>query len=84
MDSLYQIVGNIFYVLVFCWIFFKIRNIFLIRKLNCKANYKIITQDIKKQKPMKYLFNVIKICVIPLIAYLTIGCLLGIFAFVMK
>lgn len=78
MELINQLSAIIFYSLFFSWIFFKIRNSILIRKLNCKEIYKEINKTSKAQKSSKYLFRTIIIIISIFITYLTIGFILGI------
>jgi len=82
MELVYNIFGTIFYILLFSWIFTKIRNIILIKKLNCKELYKNMRKDIKKQKILKYSFKFIIINAIILGIYIGIGIELAIIEFI--
>ena len=81
MNLLNQIFAIIFYVLLFSWAFFKIRNIILVKKLNCKERYKIIKQNIRKQKLSKCLFIIIMFFLSLIIMTLTICFVTGFIAF---
>ena len=80
MNLLNQIFAIIFYVLLFSWAFFKIRNIILVKKLNCKERYKIIKQNIRKQKLSKCLFIIIMFFLSLIIMTLTICFVTGFIA----
>lgn len=79
MGFLKQIFGIIFYLLLFCWLFFKFRNFILDKKLKNKDLY-IYT---KKTKVSKRLFIVLLVLSIILGIYLFIGLVSGGLAFLM-
>lgn len=59
MELAYQIFAIIFYILFLTWLFLKIRNLILIKKMNFKEMYKNMKKECKKQKISKYLFILI-------------------------
>ena len=73
MELLNQIFAIIFYILFFSWAFFKIRNVILIKKKNCKEIYKNINKYFKNQKLSKYLFRSIITFIIIFAIYIIIG-----------
>lgn len=77
MELLSYIFAIIFYVLFFCWCFFKIRNVILIKKSNCKEIYRNMKKDSKKKKFAKYLSRIIIIALIMFAIYLVIGIVVG-------
>lgn len=83
MWFLKQIFGIIFYLLLFCWLFFKFRNFILDKKLKNKDLY-IYTKNVsKKTKVSKRLFIVLLVLSIILVIYLFIGLVSGGLAFLM-
>lgn len=81
MNIVIQILGIVLYILMyillFGWIFFKIRNVVLIRKSNCKDVYNMIKKDIKKTKKSKYSFRIILIAISICLSYIVIGLIIG-------
>lgn len=77
MGILNQIFAIIFYIMLFCWIFFKIRNSILIKKKKCKEFYKDIKKELKNEKTSKYLFRIIISSIILFAIYLAIGLIAG-------
>ncbi len=78
IELLRNIFTIIFYTLFFIWIFFKINNIILVNKLNCKENYEEIKKKAKSKKLSKYLFRINLGIVITCVIYLGIGLMLAI------
>lgn len=70
-DILRNIAAIIFYILFFTWLFFKMRNVIIVNKLKCKADYK----EIKKVKGQKIL-KIIMITILVVIVTYLIGALL--------
>jgi len=68
-----NILAIILYTLFFSWIFLKIRNIVLIKKLNCKESSKSIKKDVKKQKLSKCLFKISIVAIIIFAIFVVIG-----------
>jgi len=83
MEILNQILNILFYLLFISWAFFKMRNIILINKLNCKNIYKNIKKDIKKEKISKYLFIIIIAFISIFLMYLLLGLIVLTIAFLM-
>ena len=83
MELLRNIFAIIFYILFFVWIFFKINNIILVNKLNCRENYKETKKNAKGEKLSKYLFRINLGIVITFAIYLGIGLMIGIFVLFM-
>lgn len=83
MELLRNIFAIVFYTLFFVWIFFKINNIILVNKLNCKENYKETKKNAKDKKLSKYLFRINLGIVITFSIYLGIGLIIGIFVLFM-
>jgi len=77
------ILAIVFYILFFGWILFKIRNIILVRNLNCKDFYKDLKKEAKKQKLSKSLFKISITTLIIFCIYLAIGLISGAFALFM-
>ena len=75
MELFRQIFAIIFYTLIFACIFFKIRNIILVKKMNYKEVYQKIKFDYKQEKMPKKLFKIIIFIVTILGLYLFIGIL---------
>ena len=78
-----QIFAIIFYILFFCWLFFKFKNVLLVKNLKCKNFYKNIKKDSKSTKISKKLFKVFLSLTILFVIYLVIGLVSGIFAGIM-
>jgi|GEM_PF-5186964 len=83
MELLNQLFAIIFYILFFSWSFLKIRNIILIKKLNCKEIYKNEKKDLKHKKLSKILFIFVIIGTILFGIYLIIGLVSGVLALLM-
>ena len=83
MWLLNQIFAIIFYILFFCWLFFKFKNVLLVKKLKCKDFYRNIKKDSKSTKVSKKLFKVLLSLTILFGIYLVIGLISGIFAGIM-
>lgn len=83
MWLLNQIFAIIFYILFFCWLFFKLKNVILVKKLKCKDFYRNIKKDSKSTKVSKKLFKVFLSLTILFGIYLVIGLISGIFAGIM-
>lgn len=83
MWLLNQIFAIIFYILFFCWLFFKFKNVILVKKLKCKDFYKNIKKDSKSTKVSKKLFKVLLWLTILFGIYLVIGLISGIFSGIM-
>ncbi len=77
MDILRNIAAMIFYILFFIWLFMKMKNIILIKKLNCKDAYKEIKRNSKCQKISKYLSKTTIIFIIIVAVYLIFAIVLG-------
>lgn len=77
----------LFYILFFRWLFFKFKNVILVKKLKCKDFYKNIKKDAKSTKIPKKLFKVFLSLTILFIIYLVIAAVLvliiGIFSGIM-
>lgn len=77
MELLNRIFAIIFCILFFSWIFFKIRNFFMIRKMNFKEIYKNVKEDSEYQILSIYLFKIIKKSIKVFVICLAIGLVLG-------
>ena len=80
-NVLYQLVVCLFYILFFAMVFFKIRNIVLVRKLNNKEFYKNTQKKIKNNKLYKYLSNIDLCLIIIAVLYIVVGIGLSIITF---
>lgn len=78
MEVLYQIACMIFFILFFCWAFFKIRNIILVKKMNCTESYKNIKKGFENQKLSKYLYKIAITFIIIFVLCIEIGIILWI------
>ena len=58
MDIIRNIFAIIFYILLCIWMFFKIRNIVLVKKYNNNDKYKEIKNNSKKNRISKLLFKI--------------------------
>lgn len=83
MWLLNQIFAIIFYILFLGWLFFKFKNVILVKKLKCKDFYKNIKKDSKSTKISKKLFKIFLLLTILFVLYLVIGLISGIFAGIM-
>lgn len=77
MESLNQIFLQITYVFLLIWGVVKIRNLLLIKKLDCKDTYKSVKKEIKEQKIIKYLSKILVICTSIIGIYILIGLFAG-------
>lgn len=79
-----QIFAIILYILFFCWLFFKFKNVLLVKKNNCKNFYKNIKKDSKNAKISKKLFKVFLSLAILLAIYLAIGLVIFLVTFALE
>lgn len=77
MELVIIILNILLVILFFIWLIFKILNIHLVMKFNCKELYKNQKRNLKKAKISKILFIIILIILILIVTYLINGFMLG-------
>ncbi|MGN0375158.1 MAG: hypothetical protein ACI4EN_06610 [Butyrivibrio sp.] len=76
MEIVYSLAGTILLVSVPIWMFLKIRNMTLAKKLNCRADYKIIKKSIKKNTVTKVLLIIGLAATVLFVVYVLMGIIL--------